>query len=222
LEPPTRTPSAAAPIRPKAPAEQTKTTPAPAQLTQPDRGPETLPKLAEAKPSAPPPLAPVTAIDFLLDEPEPKAAPSAKAEISPPPASDVLIAPEADVENDGDPSLELANIMLSMGLEENATQALIGYAEANPRQALYHWLKLLDIYSKAGNSQNFKETAEKLRQHYNIQAEDWAKANAAEAPTLESGGYPRIASTICSICWQTIARVYEQDSRFRSPKKSFC
>lgn len=184
LEPTAKPPREATPIQPKAPAEQTKTTPAPAKITQPDRGLENVPKLADAEPYTPPPPAQITVIDFQLDEPQPKAAPSAQAEIPRPPAGDDLTAP--GVENNGDPSLELANIMLSMGLTENATQALIDYAEANPRQALYHWLKLLDIYGKNGSSHNFKETAEKLRQNFNIQAEDWAKANTGEVPTLES------------------------------------
>lgn len=98
--------------------------------------------------------------------------------------------PESSAKQSGksmEPSLELAEIMLSMGLQQGAAQALVEYSEANPRQALFHWLKLLGIYRSGGQREDFEATAEKLRQHFNIQAEDWAKAGNAgigNAPTL--------------------------------------
>ena len=91
-----------------------------------------------------------------------------------------------------EPTLQLAEIMLSMGLQQSAAQALVEYAEANPREAVYHWLKLLGIYRDGGHHKDFEETAAKLRRHFNIQAQD--SASAGEAPTLES--FPRIAEQI--------------------------
>jgi hypothetical protein len=97
---------------------------------------------------------------------------------------------------DGNPeqALELANIMLSMGLTGSATQTLIDHIRANPRDALYHWLKLLEIYRTSGHRSDFKEAAAQLRQHFNIQAEDWAKVGVRETPTLEK--YERVVERL--------------------------
>ena len=96
-----------------------------------------------------------------------------------------------------EPTLQLAEIMLSMGLEQGAAQALLEYAEAQPRNAVYHWLKLLGIYRKSGHREGFKATAEKLRRHFNIQADDWTKAGTGEAPTLEK--FARVAEHVQQI-----------------------
>ena len=95
-----------------------------------------------------------------------------------------------------EPTLHLAEIMLSMGLEDGAAKALLEYTEANPRDAVYHMLKLLGIYRKRGLHKEFQETAEKLRKHFNIQAEDWNQPGG-EAPTLER--FPRIAEHLVAI-----------------------
>ena len=108
--------------------------------------------------------------------------------------------PERRQEVDVEPTLQLAEIMLSMGLEQGAAQALVEYTEANPRHALYHWLKLLGIYRKRGLHKEFAETAEKLRQNFNIQAEDWAKPSSGEAPSLEK--FSRVAEHVQKIWLQ--------------------
>lgn len=118
------------------------------------------------------------------------------------------------------------------GAEQSAAQALLEFSEANPRQALYHWLKLLDIYRGSGHRKDFKETAEKLRQRFNIQAEDWTrthggakfrrwKALTASRDTCRSTGRSRrSASPTCSTYWKTTARVRAPDSSSLWPRKS--
>ena len=96
-----------------------------------------------------------------------------------------------------EPTLQLAEIMLSMGLEQGAAQALVEYTEANPRHALYHWLKLLGIYRKRGLNREFAETAEQLRKNFNIQAEFSAGTDTGEAPTLEK--FSRVAEHVQKI-----------------------
>jgi hypothetical protein len=133
-------------------------------------------------------------IEFSLEDADPEAVARENRRLlklqamSPPGAS----APQR--ESHVEPTLELAEIMLSMGLEQSAAQALVEFSEANPRQALYHWLKLLDIYRNTGHRKDFKETAEKLRQHFNIQAEDWTKTRTGAVPTLED--FSRVAGHV--------------------------
>ena len=128
-------------------------------------------------------------IDFSLEAADPEAVARENAKlqalrpVSPPEPPPTPTAPQ---KTDVEPTLQLAEIMLSMGLEQGAAQALIEYIEANPRQAVYHWLKLLGIYRSRGLQKNFTETAEKLRTHFNIQAEEWDKPADDEAPLLEN------------------------------------
>lgn len=102
--------------------------------------------------------------------------------------------PERRQELHIEPTLQLAEIMLSMGLQQGAARSLVEYIDANPRQAVYHWLKLLSIYRDAGQRQDFVETAAKLRMYFNIQAADAATADTGAAPTLES--FPRVADQV--------------------------
>lgn len=162
--------------------------------------------MASATPAAEPPLAETPAaesaiMDFSLEIVEPEAiAENPESSPKPPPAKPLPAAAGAPIERSIEPTLQLAEIMLSMGLEQGAAQALIEYIEANPRHALYHWLKLLGIYRKRGLHKEFMETAEKLRLNFNIQAEDWAKPAAGEAPTLEK--FSRVSEHIQKIWGQ--------------------
>jgi hypothetical protein len=99
-----------------------------------------------------------------------------------------------------DETLELAEIMLSLGLAQGAAQTLLEHISNNPRAALFHWLKLLDIYRTSGHRSDFKQAAEQLRQHFNIQAADWADTSNDTLPTLEE--YPRVTTRLQEL-WQT-------------------
>lgn len=93
--------------------------------------------------------------------------------------------PVKQMEKSDEPTLQLAEIMLSMGLDQGAAQALLEYIEKNPRQAVYHWLKLLSIYRKKEMQQEFMETAKKLRQYFNIQADEWDRPSDGGERSLE-------------------------------------
>ena len=163
-------------------------------------GPPPPPTIAEAPPTAPEPEAPVVPepdhepLEFTLEEADPESVARAEARERQRPPPEAADDGQAATETHSEPTLELAEIMLSMGLEQSAAQALVEYSEANPRQAVYHWLKLLDIYRGSGHRKDFKETAEKLRQHFNIQADDWTRARGGDAPSLE--GFGRIIGHI--------------------------
>lgn len=190
-------PVAVTAARPSDEAPGSETGPAgKAPVAAPDRG-----ALATAQPvatasSAPPQAEPTesvparqtTVIDFSLEEADPETVARENKKLQAPRpinAPKAPKAPEPAPKTDVEPTLQLAEIMLSMGLEQGAAQALIEYTEANPRHAVYHWLKLLGIYRKRGLQKEFAETAEKLRRHFNIQAEEWGKPAAGEAPMLE-------------------------------------
>jgi len=140
------------------------------------------------------PKADIPPIEFTLEEADPESVARENERVLKLQAASHASAPATHEESHVEPTLELAEIMLSMGLEQSAAQALVEFSEANPRQALYHWLKLLDIYRNSGHRKDFKETAEKLRQHFNIQAEDWTRTRDGTAPTLED--FPRIATHV--------------------------
>ncbi len=144
-----------------------------------------------------PPQSPI--IDFVLEDADPATVVAEPSRRSKP--STAMITP-AEVSSqlkkkNVEPALQLAEIMLSMGLEQGAAQTLVEYTEANPKHAIYHMLKLLGIYRKRGLHHEFQETAEKLRKNFNIQAEDWAKTDSGEAPSLE--GFSRVSQHVQSI-----------------------
>lgn len=145
---------------------------------------------AEARASAPP--AKTATIDFSLEEADPEAVARANARVPVPRTNTPPRVPERRQQLTVEPTLQLAEIMLSMGLREGATKALLEYVEAHPGEAVYHWLRLLGIYRDGGHRKDFEETAAKLRMHFNIQAVD--APSAGDAPTLES--FPRVAKQI--------------------------
>lgn len=190
---PTAVPPAPTVAQPVAAPRRTPAPAAPSPVPN-DTAPSTPPAVALAKPEPAPPVedeSPI--IEFSLEEADPESVALANARV-PQPAAHLPRPPRKAQDPNVDPTMELAEIMLSLGLEQGAAQALVEYTEANPRQALYHWLKLLDIYRNSGNQEEFREAAEKLRRHFNVEAEDWAKAHPSAAPTLEN--FPRIAAQV--------------------------
>ena len=95
-----------------------------------------------------------------------------------------------------DPTLELAEIMMSMGLASGAAQALEEHIRENPREALVHWLKLLDVYRKDGHRSDFEKAARELRQNFNINASDWLDVGG-KAATLED--FERVVQQVVSL-----------------------
>lgn len=141
---------------------------------------------------APPPGA---VLEFSIDvdpAPSPADAPPPSPEAGAGSAGVPANAPEA--------TLQMAEIMLSMGLEEGAAQALLDYSQANPKHAIHHMLKLLGIYRQRGLKQEFQNIAEKLRQNFNIQAAEWTVSDAGETPGLEK--FSRVAEHVQSLWHQ--------------------
>lgn len=122
---------------------------------------------------------------------------------------------EDDAITDADLSLELADVMVSMGLGGGAVQTLEGHIRQHPRQALFHWLKLLDVYRRFGQRDEFEQAAAELQHHFNIAPPDWqARQAGGPVPTLEN--YPHITSRLQELwprrsCVQYLNRLLEDN-----------
>ena len=168
--------------------------PAPAPMAPALLKPAEAPSPRPSEPTAPPHTGDNGSSGFSLEEADPESVARANERLERLQALDRRKTPERQKESNVEPTLELAGIMLSLGLEQGAAQTLVEYIDANPRQALYHSIKLLEIYRDSGHRKDFKEAAEKLRKNFNIQAEDWIRESTAEAPTLE--GFSRLSQHI--------------------------
>jgi pilus assembly protein FimV len=91
-------------------------------------------------------------------------------------------------------AIELANIMTSMGLTESAAQTLVDHIRENPRQSLPHWLKLLELHRLNDKREDYERSTLELRQHFNVQADDWHGAAGAGRGNLED--YPHIRAEV--------------------------
>ncbi len=157
-------------------------------VTRPGRRPRKPPAVAEHLPTSP------------VDE---EAWPA-----SMPPAVD-------DAITDADLSLELADVMVSMGLAGGAAQTLEGHIRQHPRQALFHWLKLLEVYRRFGQREEFEKAAHELQHHFNIAPPPWQSSQAAKvAPSLAN--YPHICSRLQELwprrsCVQYLQRLLEDN-----------
>jgi hypothetical protein len=80
--------------------------------------------------------------------------------------------------------IELAEMMLAMGLATGAAQKLVDHIRDNPKKALAHWLKLLEIYRESGQRSKFEQAAKQLQKEFNIRASDWMRGSV-DRPRLE-------------------------------------
>lgn len=118
----------------------------------------------------------------------------------------------------GDPAnaaIELATIMTAMGLTESAAQTLVEHIGENPRESLPQWLKLLEIHRLSGNRSEFERSAAELKQHFNVQPDQWNTPQTASRNSLET--YPHIRSQVVKL-WRkpecvTLLRALLLDNR---------
>ncbi|MBK9520936.1 MAG: hypothetical protein IPO13_04840 [Rhodocyclaceae bacterium] len=99
-----------------------------------------------------------------------------------------------------DPAVELANIMISMGMRKDAERTLIDYILDDPKRDLGPWLKALEIYRKSGRREEFEKLAISLRKNLNVAPDEWDIVPSATKPTLEA--FPRVNETIQRL-WPT-------------------
>jgi len=141
---------------------------------------------------------------------------TARPASAPPPAGVIQPAPiepapssiEPPASEEADPALELADAMLSLGLGHGAAQTLVEKIRSEPKQALRHWLKLLEIYRKNGQQAEFERSAEELRLHFNVRPEDW-HPQPNQQRTLES--FPHIVKRLTELWGTADCLVYMQN-----------
>ena len=73
----------------------------------------------------------------------------------------------------GRDTIELADIMASMGLGKEAARTLVDHILADPKRDLAPWLKAFEIYRKTGQREEFEWLAANLRQHLNVAPLAW-------------------------------------------------
>ena len=99
---------------------------------------------------------------------------------------------------DGDLSLDLADIMMSMGLTDRAEETLRESIAEYPKQSLAHRLKLISLYRRTGQKEKFLEAAQAMQAEFNVAAPIWSvepepTANIRQ-PSLED--YPHVMQQI--------------------------
>ncbi|MDP2195572.1 MAG: hypothetical protein Q8J72_06255 [Rhodocyclaceae bacterium] len=102
-------------------------------------------------------------------------------------------------------ALDLAEIMLAMGLGQGAAQTLTEQIRNEPKSGLRNWLKLLEIYRKTGQQDEFERSAEELRQHFNVLPEDW-QVQPETSRSIES--YPHIAARLTELWGKPACAAY--------------
>jgi TolA-binding protein len=136
----------------------------------------------------------------------PPVPPVAKAAAAPAPRNQIdfelpsnSLTSDISVHEPTDPAtaaIELANIMTSMGLAQSAAETLVEHIRENPRESLPQWLKLLEIHRLNGNRTEFERSSTELRQHFNVQPDDW---NASTQGRISLESYPHIRSQVVKL-----------------------
>jgi len=148
-----------------------------------------------AVPPAPTIAKPAVVASPVVAQPRPAvpASPAVPAASPAPPASP---GPAAMSGSDNEQAIELAEIMLSMGLGHGAAQTLTEQIRSEPKQALRHWLKLLEVYRRNGQQEEFERSAEEMRRHFNVQPEDWQPRPETQRSIAD---YPHIATRLTEL-----------------------
>lgn len=96
-----------------------------------------------------------------------------------------------------DPAVELADIMVSMGLAKEAVSTLMQFISDSKTRDLGPWLKALDIYRTTGQRDEFHQLAESMRRHLNVAPDGWQVGENREGKLLED--FPRLITQLLSL-----------------------
>ena len=146
---------------------------------------------ADAEPALPPPVHPIL--------------PALPDWDSASPALDLqaaeIFAPEESAQAH-DSTIELAEIMLSFGRVNSAAEALAGFIENNPKEAVAPWLKLLEVYRESGQRAEFDRIARKLNKTFNARAVNWDNFDDSRDPARGLEEIPHIVTRLQQL-WAT-------------------
>lgn len=100
-----------------------------------------------------------------------------------------------------DPAIELADLMMSLGLAQEAARALLEHIQQNQQnqhQDPAHWFKVLDIYRKTDQRSSFNKIAQELNKALNVAVASWDMPAAEKLPcSLED--YPHLMMQLRSL-----------------------
>ena len=186
------TPSPLPPARPISPQPRFRPAMPRAVTPPPPPPPSPRPVATAPAPSAPPvvPAAPA-AVAEPLPSPQIEFEPPAPTQPLPPLMEPISVEPAA---SPGAAAIELANIMATMGLADSAAEALETHIRENPRDSLPHWLKLLELHRASGNRAEFERAANDMRQHFNVQTDEWGQEPLGGRTSIEA--YPHLRTQL--------------------------
>ena len=110
--------------------------------------------------------------------------PAVAATVDTPQTAQIAKPAVVEENREASPVMELADIMLSFGRVKGAAQALKEYVDANPKEALQPWIRLLDVYRMAGMKEEFETLAQSLNQNFNVEIQHW------ETSTVQAAAEP--------------------------------
>lgn len=94
--------------------------------------------------------------------------------------------------------LEQAQMYVSFGRVDVATDLLRTQIKTMPKASLRHWLYLLDIYRETNQQAAFEDSARDLHMHYNVAIPAWQlSVDAQTKPSLED--YPHIMDMLAKV-----------------------
>lgn len=97
-----------------------------------------------------------------------------------------------------DPAIELADLMMSLGLAQEAARALLEHIQQNQHQDPAHWFKVLDIYRKTNQRGSFEKIAQDLNKALNVAVSPWEAPASTNLPSsLED--YPHLMTQLQSL-----------------------
>ena len=120
-----------------------------------------------------------------------------------------------DAQIDANPVMELADVMLSFGRVKGAAQALQEYIDANPKEALQPWMRLLDVYRMAGMRAEFEALARNLNKNFNVEVLYWEPPPADTSHTIDfvvDDSMPMCAPTVKAASLEEMPRIMQQVS----------
>ncbi|MCZ4306434.1 hypothetical protein O4G98_16985 [Zoogloeaceae bacterium G21618-S1] len=110
---------------------------------------------------------------------------------------------EADLSEEHESAVELADIMMSFGRIQGAAATLAEFIRNNPKQAVAPWLKLLEVYRTADMREDFEIITRQLNQTFNVKVVEWDDFDLARQTSESVEQMAHIVKALTST-WMTV------------------
>ncbi|TVO57461.1 FimV/HubP-related protein [Denitromonas halophila] len=110
---------------------------------------------------------------------------------------------EADLSEEHESAVELADIMMSFGRIQGAAETLAEFIRNNPKQAVAPWLKLLEVYRTADMREDFEVITRQLNQTFNVKVVAWDDFDLARQTSESVEQMAHIVKALTS-SWMTV------------------